>query len=122
MGALSAAPAWAVNPCVVASNADSGASSMRAVITGADSTPGACPTITFQSGLQTITLTSGALPAVTTDMTIDGTGSPLITTNGTGGIFSVTGGNVTFDNLTIDGDSSTPHPQTVDGGAIRVDE
>lgn len=105
---LSAAPALAVNSCVVTD-----AASLASVITEANG--GHCPVITFQSG-PTITLSS-ALPAITANVTIDGAGSPVITDINPAGAFSVTSGNVTFDDITVTGLSSD-----VDGGAINVDD
>jgi hypothetical protein len=85
----------------------------------ADANGGTCPTITFEVSGPDATITlAGALPAITSDVTIDGSngGVPLvITTNGTNGIFSVTGGDVTFENLTVDGNTSTPRE------CVRVD-
>lgn len=116
---LGAAQSWAVGCSPVVD-----ATSLATAITEADARN--CPTITFAvSGPDATVTVSGTLPPITHDVTIDGSngGVPLvITTTGTTGIFSVTGGNVTFENLQIEGDTTTPHDQAVDGGAIRVDE
>jgi hypothetical protein len=114
---LSAAPAWAVNPCVVAADGDSGSSTLREVINNEEANPGDCPTITFQSGLSTITLTSGPI-VISGNITIDGTGSPVITSNASTGVFAVTTAtDVTLDDLTIDGLTSA-----TDGGAVSINQ
>jgi hypothetical protein len=113
VGGLSAASASATFQVI--NNNPSGPGSLQQEVSSANAAPGS--TVTFAAGLSTITL-SGTLSTITADMTIDGTGSPVITTNGTTGIFAVTGGNVTFEDLTIDGDTANPHDQAIDGGAI----
>jgi hypothetical protein len=100
----------------VTSSASSGADTLAAAITNADAANCIGNTISFQADLSTITLTS-ALPAITAQVTIDGTGSPVITDTGTAGVFSVTGGNVAFEDVTVDGLMSD-----ADGGAISVDD
>lgn len=83
----------------VTTNADSGPGSLRDAITQADGSPGA--TIAFDiggGGAQTIAITTG-LPAITADMTLDGTtqpgyaGYPLVTLDG---------GNSVITALTVD--------------------
>jgi hypothetical protein len=118
-GAVFTGSAPAAAPCVVSSSADSGAGSLREQINTAIS--GGCTgnTITFQASpqLATITLTS-ALPPITANVTVDGAGSPVITDITTGGVFLVSSGNVTFDDITVQGLTGS----LVDGGAISVNE
>ncbi|MBD2461131.1 DUF4347 domain-containing protein [Oscillatoria sp. FACHB-1407] len=98
------------SPLVVTNTNDSGAGSLREAIAFANSNPGA-DTITFNipgSGVQTINLLS-ALPSITGSVTIDGTtqpgytSTPLITLNGSGAGFGVTGLNLIAGNNTIRG-------------------
>jgi hypothetical protein len=108
---LSAAPAFASTLTVTNSN-DAGAGSLRNEIHAAS--PG--DTIAFQDPLSTITLTSGPI-TINEDLTINGTGSPVITSSLDTGVFAVTSGNVTFDGIAVEGLDST-----VPGGAIYVDD
>src|SRR3954471_9887894 len=94
LAAAALAPAARAATFTVTTTADAGAGSLRQAIANANATPGA-DTITFSipgSGLRTITLTSGALPALTEPAVIDATtipgyaGVPLVRLdNGTGG-------------------------------------
>src|SRR5438105_834129 len=75
-GAL--APAAVAAPFTVTTTADSGAGSLRQAIADANATAGT-DTIGFAipgTGLRTIVLTTGALPAVTDPVTIDATTQP----------------------------------------------
>jgi predicted outer membrane repeat protein len=109
---LSAVPTWAAT-LTVTSSGDSGSGSLRNAINSAATGD----TITFAPGLATITLTSGPA-AITANVTINGAGSPVITSNGSGGVFVVTSAtDVTFDDITIDGLNSA-----TDGGAISIDQ
>ena len=66
---------------VVTNTNDSGAGSLRAAITAADGAPGSTITFNLPSN-STITLTSGDLPAITVNTTINGAGAPGLTLNG----------------------------------------
>jgi hypothetical protein len=100
----------------VTDNNANGSGSLAAAITAAN-TAGGTNTITFDAGLMPITLTGAPLPAISSNLSIDGSGSPVITNTGTGGVFLVTAGNVTFENITVDGLTSNTN-----GGAINVDD
>src|SRR5437879_5637057 len=77
-------PAALAGTFSVTTTADAGAGSLRQAITSANGSAGT-DTITFAipgSGLRTITLTSGALPAVTDPVVIDATTMPGYSTAG----------------------------------------
>jgi large repetitive protein len=97
----------------VTSLADSGAGTLRAAITSADSDTGQI-TINFNSGLTgTITLAS-ELPAITGsgDVTIDGPGANLLTVNGGGfaSVFTDQSATLEIENMTITGGGTTSTP------------
>jgi len=76
---------------------DSGTKTLRNIINS-----GACSTITFTSGLPTITLTTGELQIPAGTLTIDGGSGVIISGNLTSRVFYVnSGADVTFQNLTI---------------------
>ncbi|MGI9106685.1 MAG: FG-GAP-like repeat-containing protein, partial [Pyrinomonadaceae bacterium] len=99
----------------VSNTADSGAGSLRQAIIDANNTAGpGVINFAIGTGTQTINLSSD-LPAITEQVTVDGTtqpgysGTPLITLNRTGGtIMRVSGGsNVTIKALALTGVNST---------------
>jgi hypothetical protein len=109
---LTAGPASA-NSFEVSTSADSGAGSLREAIDNANSNPGD-DTITFQSGLGDIVITSAPL-LVTEGVTFDGPGSSelSIVRNGSFSLFTVniantaTAFDVTFNGLDFIGNSIT---------------
>jgi filamentous hemagglutinin family protein len=103
----------------VTNNANGGAGSLRTQIASANGAAGA-DTIRFDTtGIfatpQTITLTSGLLPTITQDLTIQGTGASNLTISGNNasGVFRITSGNITIDGLTIANGNTA-----VNGGGI----
>ena len=99
--------------------ADSGAGSLRAQITQAN-TNGGSNTITFASGLHGKILLDSLLPAITNALTITGPGAPRLSIDGHGAgvIFDVesTGGAVAISGLTL------THGQSITGGAVYIND
>ncbi len=90
----------------VSNTLDSGAGSLRDAI----STAGVGDTIAFSiPANSTITLTSGPLPIISQNLTIDGAGSSGLKIDGNGAnrVFFVDSGNVTIQNLTIQNANAT---------------
>ncbi|MFC6049737.1 autotransporter domain-containing protein, partial [Methylobacterium hispanicum] len=88
----------------VSNTSDSGAGSLRQAIISANAETGAS-TITFAAGLarQTIIVGSTPLPAIKSDITIDGANAPGLTISGGNAnrVFFVLSGTVAIQNLTI---------------------
>ena len=72
---LSPCPLWAAD-FIVSTNADSGAGSLRQAIINSNASGGS-NTITINSGVGTITLTSGDLPSIANNATIVGNNNTL---------------------------------------------
>ena len=73
---LSPLPAWAVD-FIVSNNADSGVGSLRQAIIDLNTTGGASNNIIVNSGVGTITLTSGDLQTVARNVTVVGNNNTL---------------------------------------------
>lgn len=84
----------------VTTSADSGPGSLRAAITSVDGAPSPPDVIDIQSGLGTITLTSGDLPALMTSVTINGNGNVLDGGGTHRGLFAYQG-TIAINDLTI---------------------
>ena len=124
IGALLVTPAQATNrsagPNISVTNGnDSGPGSLRQAIVDASSGD----TITFDSGVSTVTLTSAQL-TISTTLTIDGgtTGVTIERSDEAGTpdfrIFDITGDDVTLDSLTIRGGNATGAFPANSGGGI----
>ncbi|NKJ49864.1 hypothetical protein CIC12_24635, partial [Burkholderia sp. SG-MS1] len=72
---LSSRPVWAAD-FIVSNNADSGAGSLRQAIIDSNAAGGS-NTITVNSGVGTITLASGDLPTIASNVTIVGNNNTL---------------------------------------------
>jgi len=90
--------AWASN-VTVANTGDSGSGSLRAAL----SIAGSGDTIVFDASLANQTITLASTLTITTNLTIDGAGSPglVISGNNAVGVFTVYGADATFRHLTI---------------------
>ena len=98
----------------VTTNADAGAGSLRQAIIDANAAAGA-DTITFQAGLGAIALTTGQI-AITDDLVIDGTGSPVVGAGNSSRIFYINdAGAVTLSGLTLENGTTAST-----GGAVRA--
>jgi hypothetical protein len=110
----------------VMNTADGGPGSLRQAILDANANPGA-DTIDFQAGLTgTITLTSGLLPTISEELTINGPGALVIAVSGNNasGIFVIASGIiVTISDLTIsNGFAFTGGGILNNGGQISVSD
>ena len=83
---LSPLPAWAVD-FIVSNNADSGVGSLRQAIIDLNTTGGASNNIIVNSGVGTITLTSGDLQTVARNVTVVGNNNTLSGNNQFRGLF-----------------------------------
>lgn len=95
-------------PFTVSTLSDSGAGSLRAAITSAESA-GGTQTINFTSGLTGTIVLASALPNLTGNLTIDGPGASVITIQGAenNSVFTVNSGQtVLLENLTVTGGGS----------------
>src|SRR5437588_4395704 len=107
------ASAQAANQVVTDPGDNGGANQLRAKLTAAQSSGGG--TITFTTGTATIVL-GGILPAITTNITVDGGNVITISGANTYSILSVnSGATLTLNNLTI----SNGYNAGSDGGAIQ---
>ncbi|GAK52130.1 hypothetical protein GobsU_17960 [Candidatus Moduliflexus flocculans] len=103
------------NPCVVTNANDSGAGSLRQLLTNA-----ACPTITFASDVTTITL-AGTHLTVVRNVTIDGGSGVTISGNNQSRVFYVNNGvTATFAGLTITGGKTFGYGGTEGGGIYNL--
>ena len=83
---LSPCPVWAVD-FIVSNNSDSGAGSLRQAIIDLNTTGGASNNIIVNSGVGTITLTSGDLQTVARNVTVVGNNNTLSGNNQFRGLF-----------------------------------